>query len=94
MIYRAKPMALAGPAPSVRLKAHRRGFQDYEYFWLLKQAGQGGTADELVNSIVHGLPFGGRAAGHVELWKNNPEAWDAVRIKIGEMLHAAAKNEA
>ncbi|KKL13773.1 hypothetical protein LCGC14_2522400, partial [marine sediment metagenome] len=90
-IYRGKPMGLPGPAPSIRLKAHRRGFQDYEYFWLLKQAGQGDKADELVNSIVHGLPFGFQAAGNVELWKNNPEAWDAVRIKAGKLLHAAAK---
>ena len=89
-IYRGKPMDLPGPVPSIRLKAHRRGFQDYEYFWLLKQAGKGDQADELVNSIIHGMPFGFEAAGNTEIWKNNPEAWDAVRIKIGEMLDAAA----
>ena len=91
-IYRGKPMGLDGPVPSIRLKAHRRGFQDYEYFWLLKQAGQGKLADKLVNSVVHGLPFGFQAAGNTELWKNNPEAWDAARIQAGEALHKLAGN--
>ena len=58
----------------------------------VKHARQGGQADELANSIVHGLPYGGQAAGNLELWKNNPEAWDAVRIKVDEMLHTAARD--
>ncbi|HET6428666.1 MAG TPA: hypothetical protein VFJ30_09675, partial [Phycisphaerae bacterium] len=80
-----------GPVATIRLKAHRRGFQDYEYFWLLKQAGKAAEADKMVNSVVHADPFGQAAVGNVELWKNNPEAWDAVRIQAGEMLHAMAK---
>ena len=72
--------------PSIRLKAHRRGFQDYEYFWLLKQAGKGKRADELVNSIVHAKPFGKASVRNVEIWKNDPEAWDAARIAAGERL--------
>ena len=90
LIYRGKFIGLKQPVPSIRLKAHRRGFQDYEYFWLLSQAGKGDQADRLVDSVIHAVPFGASAKGKSEFWKNNPEAWDAVRIKIGEMLHVAA----
>ena len=91
LIYRGKWIGLNQPVPSIRLKAHRRGFQDYEYFWLLKQAGKGELADKLVDSIMHKKPFGKPAIGNTELWKNNPEAWDAVRIKIGDMLSGKVK---
>lgn len=40
LIYRGEPMGRSHPVPSIRLKAHRRGFQDYEYFWLLERAGR------------------------------------------------------
>jgi len=89
LIYRGSVVGSADPIPSVRLKAHRRGFQDYEYLWLLREAGRGDDADRLVNEIVHAMPFGHDAVGNVEIWKNNPEAWDAARIAAGEILHAA-----
>ena len=92
LIYRgAKELSgSTDPVASIRLKAHRRGFQDYEYFWLLRQAGMAAKADELVNSVIHREPFGRAAVKQTEIWKNNPEAWDEVRTKIGEMLSAAA----
>jgi hypothetical protein len=89
LIYRG---ALAGrerPIPSIRLKAHRRGLQDYEYFWLLRQARREQQADEMVNSIVIATPFGRAAVGNVDTWKHNGEDWDQVRIRAGELLHAA-----
>ena len=91
LIYRGEPIGLKGPVPSIRLKTHRRGFQDHEYFWMLKEAGKGEMADRLVDSIIHATPFGKPGVGNTEIWKNNPEAWDAVRIRIGDLLHAAAK---
>lgn len=89
LIYRGQPMGLAGPVPSIRLKAHRRGFHDYEYFWLLAQSGRREEADRLVDSIVHSVPFGRASVGNTEIWSNHPEAWDAVRIRIGELLDAS-----
>ncbi|KKK97272.1 hypothetical protein LCGC14_2654400, partial [marine sediment metagenome] len=80
-----------GPVATIRLKGHRRGFQDYEYFWLLAKAGKGKAADELVDGIVHAEPFGAASVKNVEIWKNNPEAWDEVRIQAGRMLHKMAK---
>jgi hypothetical protein len=86
LIYRGQPMGLSGPVPSIRLKALRRGLQDYEYFWLLRQAGQGSEADQLVDGIVHTLPFGPASMGNTEIWKNDPEAWEAARTRAGTLL--------
>jgi hypothetical protein len=88
-IYHGDALGTTDPIPSIRLKAHRRGFQDYEYFWLLDQAGEGKRAERLVDAVVHGTPFGAESVGNVEIWKNNPEAWDAVRIEIGNRLGKA-----
>ncbi len=75
------------PIPSIRLKAQRRGLQDYEYFWLLAQkTGGKQTADEIVNGIVYKHPFGKSALLDTEIWKNNPEEWDTARIAAGERL--------
>ena len=79
------------PLPTVRLKAQRRGMQDYEYFWLLREAGKGKVADALVDSVVLVKPFGGPNYRNPNIWKHNPEVWDEVRIKAGELLHAGAK---
>jgi len=89
-IYRGEPIGRVGPVPSIRLKAHRRGFQDYEYFWLLQQAGKSDAADEVVDGIVHTPPFGQESVGNTEIWRNNPEEWDAARIRAGELLAATA----
>ena len=34
------------------MKAYRRGLQDYEYCWLLKQAGKEKAADDLMAKII------------------------------------------
>ena len=88
LIYRGAVMGFDEPLPSIRLKATRRGLQDYEYFWLLAQ-GSGGKrqADELVDSIVYKQPFGAKAMLDTEIWKNDPDAWDRIRIQAGEQLH-------
>jgi len=90
LIYRGSFIGSPDPVPSIRLKAHRRGFQDHEYFWLLREAGRGEEADRLVDSVVHEYPFGKASVGNVEVWKNNPEAWDAARIQAGDMLSAGS----
>jgi hypothetical protein len=87
LIYRGAVMNYKQPIPSIRLKAQRRGLQDYEYFWLLAQkAGGQRAADELVNSIIYKRPFGKNALLDIEIWKNNPEQWDKVRIAAGERI--------
>ncbi len=89
LIYRGAVMNYDKPIPSIRLKAQRRGLQDYEYFWLLsRKAGGNEAADKLVNSIVYKLPFGSAAMLDTEIWKNNPEEWDRVRVAAGDRLGA------
>ena len=89
LIYRGDVMRFNGPVPSIRLKATRRGLQDYEYFWLLAQrTGGKQQADELVNAIVYKQPFGPKAMRDTEIWKNNPDQWDRVRLQAGDMLNA------
>ncbi len=90
LIYRGAVMGYREPIPSIRLKAQRRGLQDYEYFWLLTQAtGSRDEADRLVNRIVYKRPFGKRAMFDTEIWKNDPERWDEARIAAGERIAEA-----
>ena len=78
------------PIPSIRLKAQRRGLQDFEYFWLLaEKTANKRAADELVNSVVYKRPFGPKAMLDTEIWKNNPEEWDRVRIAVGDRIASA-----
>ena len=90
LIYRGEAIGLDEPVPSIRLKAHRRGFQDYEYFWMLADAGKQAQADELVDSVVYATPFGRESVGNIEIWKNNSQAWDDARIQAGHTLHRLA----
>ena len=90
LIYRGSFLGLHEPVPSIRLKAQRRGFQDYEYFWLLREAGRGKDADDLVNGVVHTTPFGQASIGNRNIWKNHPEAWDKARKLAGERLNGLA----
>jgi len=87
LIYRGEPVGRSGPVPSIRLKAHRRGFQDYEYFWLLDAAGQGELAGELVDSVLHDGPFGAASLEDIDAWSNNPEEWERLRLRAGELLN-------
>ena len=91
LIYRGEPIGRPGPIPSIRLKAHRRGFQDYEYLWLLREAGKGSMADEICDSIVHGIPFGPDSVGNTEIWRNDPEVWQAARVKAGRAIDEALR---
>ena len=81
------------PIATVRLKAQRRGMQDYEYFWLLREAGEGTQADKLVDSIIPVPPFGAENYQNPNVWTHNPQQWDAVRISAGNTLHSLAKKE-
>jgi hypothetical protein len=87
LIYRGAVMGYRQPIPSIRLKAQRRGLQDYEYFWLLaEKTGSRDAADRLVNRVVYKQPFGPRAMLDVEIWKNDPEAWDQARAEAARLL--------
>jgi hypothetical protein len=83
---------LRGPVSSFRMKALRRGLQDYEYFKLLREAG--GDPDALVSQIVRSaLGDGGRTphwrhprwADHGD-WSHQPSEWDRVRREVARQI--------
>jgi len=41
-----------GPLSCLRMKAYRRGLQDYEYGWLLKQQDKEAIADQLIKKVI------------------------------------------
>ncbi|MCC7496597.1 MAG: DUF4091 domain-containing protein [Bryobacterales bacterium] len=89
LIYRGAVMGYREPIASVRLKAQRRGLQDYEYFWLLaEKRGKREEANAAVNRIVYKRPFGVTAMRDIEVWRNDPDEWDRTRIELGELLNA------
>ncbi len=90
LIYRGSFIGTTDPVPSIRLKAHRRGFQDYEYLWMLADSGREAEADGIVDSIIHALPFGRQSVGNTEIWKNDPQAWEQARSQAGDLLSQAA----
>ena len=86
-IYRGSVIGASEPIPSIRLKAHRRGFQDYEYFWLLaRKNGSPDASDKHVDSVVVKPPFGPDSYGVLDVWKTNPDEWDDVRDRVGRLL--------
>jgi len=76
--------AIDGPVSCLRMKAYRRGQQDYEYCWLLKQAGKEKVADDLIKTII---PKALVEAGK-KMTKEEGEA--SARAEAAGHAHAAA----
>lgn len=76
LFYPGTPVGLREPLASFTLKSLRRGLQDYEYLWLLRQAGK--SADDLVS----------RVTPRPNEWSHDPDAWDQTRIELGQRLQA------
>jgi hypothetical protein len=75
------------PCPSIRLKAMRDGVQEYEYMRLLAELDKSPErTDSLVNSIIK-MPFGPNSIGNLDVWSYDPEAWDKIRLAMGEMIN-------
>jgi hypothetical protein len=79
LFYPGTPAGMNEPLASFTMKSLRRGLQDYEYLWLLRQ--QGKNADDLVTRLVP----------RANEWAKDPEAWDRTRIELGERLDAAGR---
>jgi hypothetical protein len=88
-IYPGKKVNYDLPVVNIRMKQIRRGQTDFEYFWLLKQAGEGIMADHLVKGVI-GVALS-EAASRPEWfgygkWSHNPEVWDAALAKAAARL--------
>lgn len=72
--------AVDGPLSSLRMKAYRRGLQDYEYCWLLAQKGKRSIADNAMRKLIpvaltEALPQESHASGAM------PEAADRRTVR-------------
>jgi hypothetical protein len=74
------------PLPSLRLEAIRRGFEDYQYLILLREAAQQGRVDQ----VAYGRIQEKVAAIAGSLKNNNPKvSWqelENLRIQMGSMI--------
>jgi hypothetical protein len=86
------------PIPSIRLKAFRRGQQDVEYLTLLGQVqgeprwalGQRVRETLRLTGERRGTGFAGEDAGVIHFSRLRPQDLWALRVRIGEVLSAAA----
>ena len=99
MIYPGEFIGLEGPVASIRLKALRRGSQDYEYMWLLAQlAGKKTVADKIVNGVLFRAMHEALKPGQ-DYWKprqrdsrsHDPAQWDQARRKLAQEILKAKK---
>lgn len=75
-LYPGEPAGVLGPVACLRMKAFRRGAQDYEYLWMLKQRGHGQAADAFSRRLSLG-------PGEYE---PNPDVWQQVRAEMADLL--------
>ena len=81
LLYPARAVGYEGIAPSIRLKALRDSFEDYEYLSILERAGLADKAQEVIMPI----------AGSWFKWGTDPAAYEAARAKLAEMIVNAKK---
>ncbi len=99
LIYPGEFVGLDGPVPCIRLKALRRGSQDYEYMRLLSEkARDPRVADEVVNGVLFRAMHEALKPGE-DYWKggerdsrsHDPEQWDKARRSLAERILRATK---
>ena len=79
------------PCPTIRLKNMRDGVEEYELMKILAELdGNSERADAVVDKIIN-KPFGKQSVGNLDVWSHDPQAWDAARVELGEMIGKGAK---
>ena len=74
-----------GPLPSLRMKAYRRGLQDYEYAWLLAKRGRRAEADAIVKRVVPVALTEAAVSGEPP-WSSDPDDWYRMREELAAAL--------
>ena len=77
LYYPGYDVGIEGPVASFALKSLRRGAQDYEYLWLLKQAGREKETEAIVSSVC---PSACK-------WNEEVESWDKARLDLAALLN-------
>lgn len=76
LFYPGHDVGIDGPIASFAMKSLRRGAQDYEYLWLLRQKGREREADAVLATVC---PAAGK-------WNDDPESWDRARLAWAALL--------
>lgn len=82
LLYPAAPRHLSEPAASLRLKMIRDGVEDYEYCALLERRRGRAFVVREIGAVLADLTHFARS----------PEDISALRLRLGRLLHAEAKN--
>ena len=92
-VYPGKRVGYDLPIFNIRVKQIRRGQTDFEYFWMLRKAGEGRLADRLVKGVLN-VALSEAAAGPERYgpgkWSHDPADWDAAVRKAAEKLETMA----
>ena len=76
LFYPGYEAGVYGPIASYQMKSLRRGAQDYEYLWLLRERGQEKEASAILDTVC-------LAPGK---WNEDPESWDRARLAWAKLL--------
>lgn len=86
-IFPAGDRGIAGPVASIRLKAWRRGLQDYEYLWLAQQAGYGPEVEAIVRGRIPAVLS--EATGFAtKTWPSQGGDWEQARRTLADLIVA------
>ncbi len=72
-----------GPISSIRMKAYRRGIQDYEYMWLAEQAGKGAEVQSILANV---LPHVMEDAVTPPDWSNQDYVYEDARRDLANLI--------
>lgn len=94
LVYPGEFLGIDGPVPCIRLKALRRGSQDYEYMRLLAQkTGDPRAVDEIVSGVLframHEALKPGQESGQNrdrDSRSHDPEQWDKARRSLADRI--------
>lgn len=81
---------IAGPVSSMRMKAYRRGLQDFEYCWLADEAGKSAQVDALIQALIP-QAFSDAAPKKKATWSEKPVEYEVFRRGIADLIPEITK---
>lgn len=76
LFYPGYEVGINGPIAGYQMKSLRRGAQDYEYLWLLREKGREKEANVILATICPAP----------EKWNEDPESWEKARLDWARLL--------
>lgn len=82
---------IEGPIPSLRMKAYRRGLQDYEYCRLADEAGKRPEVDALLGALIPTAFSEATQKRKPGSWSKTPGDYYSLRLKLAELIEGQAE---